>query len=97
MTNMSLQMLRLLVLRDVIQKTGFIGEAFVTTVTFVGLICLMTPGVGLKVRELRKRFITTGMSAFVRLIARMRPNMLLQVRQLRELSLAYLAPVGLNA
>ena len=45
-------MLRLLVLGDVVQEGGFVMEALVAGVTLVGLVSLMTAGVGLQVGQL---------------------------------------------
>ena len=95
-TNMRLEMFGLLVLGDVVQEGGFVGEALVAGVTLVRFVRLMTTGMGLKVGELREGLITSWMTTFVRLVTRVRSYMLLQMRQLRKLSLANLTPVRLD-
>ena len=47
-----LQMLGLLVLGDVLQQRGLVVETLVAGVTFVWLVRLVTPGVGLQVGQL---------------------------------------------
>ena len=53
--DVGLQMLGLLVLGDVLQQRGLVVETLVAGVTFVWLVRLVTPGVGLQVRELGER------------------------------------------
>ena len=48
-------MLRLLVLRNMLQQSLLIVKAFVARVTLVGLVSLVTPRVGLQVRQLGER------------------------------------------
>jgi len=96
-TNMSLQMLRFLVFGYVIEKWSLIRKAFVARVAFVRLVSLMTSGMRLKVRQLRKCLVTTWMSTFIRLVTRMRSYMLLQMGKLRELPLTNLTPVRLDS
>jgi hypothetical protein len=50
--DVGLEVLGLLVLGDVIQQGSFIMEAFVARVALVGLVSLVTPGVGLQVGQL---------------------------------------------
>ena len=45
-------MFGLLVLRDVVQEGGLVMETLVTGVALVGLVSLVTPGVGLQVGQL---------------------------------------------
>ena len=51
-TDVSLQVFGLLVLRDVVQEGGLVMETFIAGVALVGLVSLMTPGVGLQVGQL---------------------------------------------
>ena len=51
-TDVSLQVLGLLVLRYVVQQGRLVMEALVAGVTLVGLVRLVTPGVGLQVGQL---------------------------------------------
>ena len=51
-TDVSLQVFGLLVLRDVVEEGGLVVETFVAGVALVGLVSLMTPGVGLQVGQL---------------------------------------------
>ena len=51
-TDVSLQVLGLLVLRDVIQEGGLVMETFIAGVTLVGFVSLMTPGVRQQVGQL---------------------------------------------
>ena len=53
------KMLRLLMLGDMLKKGGFVMETFVAGVALVGFICLVAPGVGLQVGQLRERFSAT--------------------------------------
>ena len=48
-------MLGLLVLRNMLQQSLLIVKAFVARVTLVGLVSLVTPRVGLQVRQLGER------------------------------------------
>ncbi|MFN9942210.1 MAG: hypothetical protein ACK56I_22330, partial [bacterium] len=50
--DVGLQVLGLLVLGDVVQQGGFVVEALVAGVALVGLVSLVTPGVGLQVGQL---------------------------------------------
>uniref|UniRef100_A0A182J195 Uncharacterized protein n=1 Tax=Anopheles atroparvus TaxID=41427 RepID=A0A182J195_ANOAO len=97
LADVRLQVLGVLVLRDVLEQRGLVGEALVARVALERLVRLMAPRVGLQVGELRERLRAAGMPALVRLVAGVRPDVLLQVRQLRELALADLAPVRLDA
>ena len=45
-------MLRLLVLRNMFQESGLVSKALVAGLTFVRLVSLMTPRVGLQVGQL---------------------------------------------
>ena len=51
-TNMGLDMLGLLVLGDVLQQRGLVSKTLVAGLALVGLVRLMTPGVGLQVGQL---------------------------------------------
>ena len=51
-TNMCLYMLGLLVFGDVVEEGLLVSEALVAGVALVGLVRLMTPGVGLEVGQL---------------------------------------------
>ena len=51
-TDVSLQVLGLLVLGDVLQQGGLVSEALVAGVALVGLVSLVAPGVGLQVGQL---------------------------------------------
>ena len=57
--DVGLQMLRVLVLGDVLQQGCLVVEAFVAGVTLVGLVCLVTSGVRLQVRQLGEGLRTT--------------------------------------
>ena len=50
--DVSLDMFGLLVLGDVLQEGGLVGEALVAGLALVGLVRLVTPGVGLQVGQL---------------------------------------------
>ncbi len=69
MTDVGLEMFRLLVLWNMIEEGGLVRKAFVAGVTFVRLVGLVTPGMGLKVRELGKGFVTTRVPTFVGLVS----------------------------
>ena len=53
-TDISLDMLGLLVLGDVLQEGGLVGEALVAGLTLVRLVRLVTPRVALQVGQLRE-------------------------------------------
>jgi len=97
LADVRLQVLRLLVLGDVLQQRRLVGEALVAGVALERLVRLVAPRVRLQVGELREGLLAAGMPALVRLVARMRPDVLLQMRELRELSLADLTAVRLDA
>jgi hypothetical protein len=97
LANVRLEVLALLVLWYVVEKRGFVGEALVAGVAFVGLVRLVAPRVRLQVRQLAEGLRAARVSTFVGLVAGVGANVLLQVRQLGELALAYLTAVGLDA
>lgn len=90
-------MFRILVLGNVFQQTGLVGEALVATVAFEWFVGLMRPGVGLQVGQLRECLGAVGHSALVRLVPRMCAQVLLKMRQLSELALTQVAAVRLDA
>lgn len=90
-------MLRLFVLRDVLQQILFVGKALIAGVAFERLVCLVAATVALKVRELREGLGAADLGAAVGLITCVGADVLLEVRQLGELALADLAAVGLDA
>ena len=51
-TNMGLDMLGLLVFGDVLQQRGLVSKTLVAGLALVGLVRLVTPGVGLQVGQL---------------------------------------------
>ena len=57
--NVRLYMLRLLMLRDMLEQRLLVGKAFVAGVALVGFIRLVAPGVGLQVGQLGERLCTT--------------------------------------
>lgn len=96
LTNLDLQMFRLLVLRDVFQQGCLIDETLVTRVTLKGFVRLVRPAVRLEVGELTECFGTVPVPTAVRLVSRVRSDVLLQVAQLGELAGAKLTPVGFD-
>lgn len=88
LADVSLQVLRLLVLGNVIEESVLVDEALVAGVALVGFVGLVASGVGLQVGELREGLGAAVVATLVRLVARVCADVLLQVRQLRELSLA---------
>lgn len=96
MTNMCLQMLRLLMFWDVVKKGALISETFIATVAFVWFVRLMTSGMRLKIGQLRKGLVTSHVTTFVRLVTSMRSYMLLEVRKLSEFPLTNLTSVRLD-
>jgi len=72
-------------------------EALVAGVALVRLVSLVTPGVGLQVRQLREGLGATWVSALVRFVPCVGPDVLLKMGQLSEFALADLAPVGLDS
>lgn len=97
LTDVCLKMFRLLVLGDVLEKAGLVGEALVARVALVRLVGLVAARVRLEVGQLREGFLASGMAALVRFVPSVGPDVLLQVGQLGELALADLAAVGLDA
>lgn len=97
LTDVSLEMLTLLVLGDVLQQAGLVREALIARVALVRLVGLVTTRVTLQVAQLTERLVTAGVTTLVRLVARVRADVLLEVRQLRELALADLAAVRFDA
>ena len=57
--DVGLEMLGLLVFRNMVQEGRFVVETFVAGVALVGFICLVAPGVGLQVGQLRERLRAT--------------------------------------
>lgn len=97
LTDVSLQMLGFLVLGNMLQQRGFIGETFVARVALEGFVRLVASRVRLEIRQLGKCLQTTDMSTFVRFVTGVSTDVLLQVGQLSEFSLANLAPVRFDA
>lgn len=97
LANMGLQMLGLLVLRDVFQQILFVGEALVAGVAFEGFVGLVAPAVALEVRELGEGLGAAYLGAPIGFISCVGPDMLLEVGQLGELALTDLAAVWLDA
>ena len=97
LADVRLQMLRVLVLGDVLEQGRLVGEALVARVALERFVRLMAPRVGLQVGQLGERFRAARMAALVRLVAGVRPDVLLQMGELGELALADLAPVRLDA
>ena len=97
LTDVSLEVLGLLVFGNVFKKGCFVGETFVTTVTFEGLVSLMTSRVGLEVRQLRECFVTSLMPTLVGFVSSVSSNMLLEMRKLSKLPHADLAFIRLDA
>ena len=73
-TDVSLQVFGLLVLGDVVEEGGLVVETLIAGVALVGLVSLMTPGVGLQVGQLgeglgaawnRKRLVRKGSVGFL--------------------------------
>lgn len=77
LANVSLQVFGLLVLRNVLKESGFVGEAFVARITLVGLVSLMAAGVGLKIGELGECLRATHVSTSVGLVSSVGPDVLL--------------------
>ena len=97
LADVRLQVLRLLVLGNVVEEAGLVGEALVAAVALEGLVRLVGAAVRLEVGQLREGLGAGGPAAPVRLVAGVRPNVLLQVAELGELPLAELAAVRLDA
>lgn len=74
---MRFQVLRLLVLRYVLEQAGLVGEAFVAGVTLVRLVGLVASRVALQIAQLAERFRAARMPALVWLVAGVRANVLL--------------------
>ena len=72
-TNVCLEVFRVLVLGNVFKKSLLIEEALVATVAFERLICLVAAGMRLKVAQLRKGFGTIWLWAFVWLVTCRKP------------------------
>ena len=56
---MRLYMLGLLVFWNMFEEGLFVGKTFVAGVALVGFICLVAPGMGLQVGQLRERLRAT--------------------------------------
>lgn len=97
LADVRLQVLRLLVLGNVVEEAGLVGKALVAAVALEGLVRLVGAAVRLKVGQLREGLGAGGPAASVRLVTGVRPNVLLQVAELGELPLAELAAVRLDA
>lgn len=77
LADVRLQVLRLLVLRYVLEEAGLVGEALVAGVAFVRLVGLVAPRVTLEVAQLTERLRAPWMPALVRLVAGVRADVLL--------------------
>lgn len=97
LANVRFQVLRVFVLRDVLEQRWLVAEAFVARVTFKRFVGLMATRVRLQIGQLRKCFLAAGVTAFVRFVAGMGANVLLQMRQLCKFALAYFATVWFDA
>jgi len=78
-TNVCLYVLGLLVLGDVVEEGLLVSETLVAGVTFVWLVRLVTPGVGLQVGQLGEGLRATWNSALVWFVPGVSPDVLLQV------------------
>lgn len=97
LTDVGLEVLGLLVLRDVLEETRLVAEALVAGVALVRFVGLVAPRMALEVGKLGEGLVAARVAAFIRLVPRVGPDVLLEVGQLGELPLADLAPVGLDA
>lgn len=77
LADVRLQVLRLFVLRYMLEEAGLVGEALVAGVAFVRLVGLMAPRVTLEVAQLTERLRTTWMPTLVRLVTGVRAYVLL--------------------
>ena len=57
--DVGLDVFRIFVFGNVLQERSLLGETFVAGVTLVGLVCLVTSGVRLQVRQLGEGLRTT--------------------------------------
>ena len=58
-TDVGFYMFRFLMFRNMLEQGLLISKTFVAGVALVGFICLVAPGVGLQVGQLRERFRAT--------------------------------------
>ena len=93
LADVRLEVLRLLVLGDVLEQRGLVGEALVAGVALVRLVGLVAPAVGLEVAQLAEGLGAAWVAALVGLVPGVGADVLLQVAQLGELALTDLAPV----
>lgn len=77
LANVRLEVLRLLVLRYVLEQTRFVREALVAGVTLVRLVGLVTSGMALQIAQLTEGLRAARMSTLVRLVAGVRADVLL--------------------
>lgn len=77
LADVRLQVLRLLVLRYVLEQTRLVGEALVARVTLVRLVRLVASRMALQVAQLAERLRAARMPALVRLVAGVRADVLL--------------------
>lgn len=97
LTDVGLEVLRLLVLGYVLEQARLVRETLVAGVALVGLVGLVAARMALQIAQLTEGLRAAGVPTLVRLVACVRADVLLQVTQLRELPLADLAAVRLDA